>query len=185
MSLSNFTLSKTWESAEDFPTFEPEEAKVRSDMQYLFAELADKLNEVITKLKSVEAASGASCIGVNPISGIDSSVTVQDALTAIYLVALQAQAGTILPGAIGTTELADLAATTAKLADLAVTTPKLVDGAVTGAKTDFSGGLTIGGALEQNGQLNINDKVILDSDCYGDTLPADATEGRLFFLKAT
>ena len=179
MSLSSFALTKTWESAEDFPTYEENEEKVRSDMQCLFAELEAGLQTLISELKSTSAASGASNIGVNAISGIEGSVNVQDALTAIYLVALNAQAGTILPGAIGTTELADLAVTTAKLAALAVTTAKLADGAVTGAKTDFSGGLTIGG------QLNINDKVILGSDCYGDTLPVDATEGRLFFLKAT
>lgn len=62
--------------------------------------------------------------------------------------------------------------------DSSVTTAKLANGAVTGAKTNFSGGLTISGTLTQTGEL------ILGSNCYGDSLPSTAAVGRLFFKKA-
>lgn len=120
---------------------------------------------------------GASRIGISAIVGLTGTDNVQDALAAIYAAALTAQAGTILDGAITTQKLADAAVATAKLNDGAVTTAKLAASAVTGAKCDFSAGLTIAGNLTQQGQI------ILDSDCYGDTLPLTPTAGRLFFKK--
>lgn len=63
--------------------------------------------------------------------------------------------------------------------DTSVTTAKLEDGCVTGAKTNFSGGLTISGELTQTGQI------VLGSNSYGTSLPSTATSGRLFFKKVT
>lgn len=188
MSLSNFALTKTWESAEDFPTFEEDEAKVRSDMQCLFDELAVGLQKLITELQKKSTnngSAGATNIGIDAIVGLTGATTVQSALAMLKNAIDEATTGSLPDGSVATAKLANLAVTAAKLANLAVTTAKIADGAVTGAKTNFSGGLTVGGALTLNGQLNVNDKIILDPDCYGSTLPSVATAGRLFFLKAT
>ena len=75
------------------------------------------------------------------------------------------------------TDTAGAAVDTDNIAAGAVGTTELDDGAVTGSKTDFSSGLTIGGVLNQQGQI------ILDSDCFGDELPEIVTPGRLFFKK--
>lgn len=51
MAIGNFNFSKRWTDSSPetgFPTFEPDEAKVRADMQYLFDELAAYINTYIT-----------------------------------------------------------------------------------------------------------------------------------------
>lgn len=188
MSLSNFALSKSWENAEDFPTFEENEEQVRADMQCLFDELAAGLRRLINELQkknTQDGTSGAKGVGVDYIDGLSGATNVQDALALLKNAVDEATTGTLPDSSVTTDKLAALAVTAAKLAVAAVTTEKLADGAVTGAKTNFSSGLTVGGALTQNGPLNINNKIILDSDSYGDELPATAEAGRLFFLKVT
>lgn len=154
-----------------------------ADLKAKFDEAAnavkDYINTVLLAQLQAETSgqAGANRIGISGIVGLTGTNNVQDALAAIYVAAQEAQAGTILDGTISTAKLADLAVTNAKLADGSVTNAKLVSGAVDNSKCDFSAGLTVAGDLAQQG------KIVLDSDCYGDTLPAAGTPGRLFFLK--
>lgn len=154
-----------------------------ADLKAKFDEAAnaikDYINAVLLAQLQAETSgqAGANRIGISGIVGLTGTNNVQDALAAIYAAAQEAQAGTILDGSISTAKLADLAVTAAKLAADAVTGPKIATGAVDNSKCDFSAGLTVGGDLTQQG------KIVLDSGCYGDTLPAAGTPGRLFFLK--
>lgn len=45
--IQDFEFSKNWEDSDDFPTREASEKKVRQDIQLLFDELKDHLNEVV------------------------------------------------------------------------------------------------------------------------------------------
>ena len=139
----------------------------------------DYINSVLLAELAAETsgAAGANRIGISGIVGLTGTNNVQDALAAIYAAAQSAQAGTILNKSITAEKLADDAAETAIIKDAAVTKAKLASGAVDNSKCDFSAGLTVAGALNQQGQI------ILDSDCYGDTLPAAGTPGRLFFKR--
>ena len=126
MALSNFQYSKSWRSAEDFPTFEDSEEQVRDDMQSLFDEVGDALNRLAGEI-------GAANIPFEPTEEIDA----EDVQAAIEL--LQAQLAGIaldqLPnGSVTAEKLAGFAVTTAKLADAAVTAAKLAAGAVSSAK---------------------------------------------------
>ena len=83
MSLSSFALTKSWESAEDFPTFEENEAKVREDMQCLFTELEVGLQTLIAELQrydTSDGSAGAKSVGIDSIAGITGATNVQDAL---------------------------------------------------------------------------------------------------------
>lgn len=178
MSLTNFELTKSWENPSDFPTYEEEEAQVRADMQCLFDELAAGINTLIGQLKKTTEASGASGIGISAITALPGYTNVQDALAGLATALDEAVIQGIVPdNSITTAKLVDANITTPKIADEAVTKAKIADGAVDNSKCDFSAGLTVGGDLTQQG------KIILDADCYGDTLPATAEAGRLFFLK--
>lgn len=185
MSIPNFTLSRDWTNHDEnnggFATYLEGEEQVRYDMQYLFNELAERLNEVITAIGST---SGAAQINIAPIVVSDDppvviSGNIQDALGAILQIAKEAQAGTIADGAITTAKLDTGAVTTAKIADGAVTLEKIAAGAVTNSKTDFSTGLGIGGTLTQNGQLILKSGVTYGNSTTGQT----PTAGRIFFKK--
>lgn len=179
MSFDPFALTKSWENSSDFPTYEENEEQVREDMQCLFDELADGINHLIEQLEATTAGySGAKSIGISGITQLPGYTNVQDALAGLAAALDDAVISGLVPdNSISTAKIIDANVTTPKLADGSVTTPKLASGAVTGPKTDFSAGLTIGGDLTQQG------KIILDSDCYGTTLPAAGTPGRLFFKK--
>ena len=116
MALSTFEYSKSWRSAQDFPSYEENEERVRDDMQCLFDEVRDALNRLVGELK-------AENLPFAPTAEIDAS-TLQNALEL-----LQAQ---ISGAAIG--QLPNASVTTEKLAELAVTGAKLAEGAVTGGK---------------------------------------------------
>lgn len=45
MALSELSFSKEWTNSTDFPTYEPDEAQVRADMQLLFDEIRDYINQ--------------------------------------------------------------------------------------------------------------------------------------------
>jgi len=178
MSLTKFELMKSWENPSDFPTYEEEEAQVRKDMQCLFDELADGINTLIDQLKKTTAASGASGIGISAITALPGYTNVQDALAGLAAALDDAVISGIVPdNSITTAKLVNSAVTTAKLADGSVTNAKLGGGSVSNSKCNFSAGLTVAGDLTQQG------KIILNSNCYGTTLPSTAEAGRLFFLK--
>ena len=178
MSLTKFELTKSWENPSDFPTYEEEEAQVRADMQCLFDELAAGINTLIDQLKKTTAASGASGIGISAITALPGYNNVQDALAGLATALDEAVISGIVPdNSITTAKLQDALITTPKIADEAVTKAKIAEESIDNSKCDFSAGLTVAGALTQQG------KIILDSDCYGDELPSTAEAGRLFFLK--
>ena len=186
MSFTPFALTKTWESATDFPTYEENEEQVRADMQCLFTELSDGLNKLITELgKKTSGSSGASNIGISSIVGLEGFDTVQDALLGLKRAIDAATTGTLPDHSITSDKLSrtsddgGAAVGENNLVDGSVTNQKLGTGAVTGLKCDFSLGLTIAGALTQQGQI------ILGSNCYGDELPSTPTAGRLFFKKVS
>ena len=118
---------------------------------------------------------------VQAIAALGNPTNVMDALGAILTVAQNAQAGTIIAGSIGTTELADDAVTAAKIDDGAVGRAALAASAVTPAKVDFTGDdLTIGA----NGKkLIINGPIVLSANSYGDSTPVSGDPGQLFFKK--
>ena len=130
---------------------------------------------LLAELESKTAGdAGAYKIGVEPIVGLTGVTNVHDAISALLDAFVT---GTLPPGGVDTANLADGAVTTPKLGAKAVTTAKIDDGAVTNTQCDCSAGLTVAGDLTQQG------KIILDSDCYGETLPAAGTAGRIFFKK--
>lgn len=180
MSLTHFDFSKSWENAEDFPTYEENEAQVRADMQCLYDELKNGLNNLMSELEAkTSGKNGASSIGIAPQAGtaIEGTTNVMDAIGALAQALVGITLDQVADNSVTTVKLTDSAVTTPKLAGEAVTTAKLADGAVTGGKTDFSAGLTINGTLSQQGQI------ILDSNCFGDRWPETVTPGRLFFKR--
>jgi len=191
MSLSNFALTKSWENAEDFPTYEAEEAQVRADMQCLFDELAAGIQKLINELQKKNTGTGdagANNIGIDAIPGVSAN-NVQSALSVLETQVVAATLGTIPDNSIETAKYKDSSVATAKIADGAITTAKLANSAVTGAKCDFTSGLTVAGTLGVTGNTTLgaittmNGKIFLSSDSYGDTLPGTAEAGRLFFLE--
>ena len=54
MSIAKFAFTKSWTSASDFPTTQTDEIQVRADMQFLFDEIRNYLNN--TMLGSVDDA---------------------------------------------------------------------------------------------------------------------------------
>lgn len=154
-----------------------------ADLKAKFDEAAnavkDYINTVLLAQLQAETSgqAGANRIGISGIVGLTGTNNVQDALAAIYAAAQAAQAGTILNKSITAEKMADNAIETPLIKDGAVTRAKIADQSVDNSKCDFSAGLTVGGNFTPQGEI------ILDSDCYGDTLPAAGTPGRLFFLK--
>ena len=139
MALSNFQYSKSWRNAEDFPTFEDNEEKVRDDMQLLFDEARDAINRLVSELK-------ASNLPFTPTPEIDAA-TVQNALELLQAQLSGVILGQLPNGSVITEKLAELAVTTAKIANFAITTVKLGDASVTPVKI-ASGAVTVGKIAE-------------------------------------
>ena len=55
--LEKLEFTKNWTSAEDFPTYEPDETQVRADLQLLHDEAKAAINALVEKLESSEFAS--------------------------------------------------------------------------------------------------------------------------------
>lgn len=135
MSLADkkLTYTKRWTNADDFPTYEAREERVRSDMQLLYDEAAAALNNLIDYL-------AASVIPFTPTEAIQAS-DIQAAIEAVQAQIASAVTGTIpdrsLDGvklklkAVGTSELDDDAVTGGQIADDAVDTEHIAPGAVT------------------------------------------------------
>lgn len=73
MSIEQFSFSKTWRDAEAFPTYEPDEARVREDLQCLHDELAAYVN---TQLRPAvnDAAAAVQSHGAD-ISALEAAVS--------------------------------------------------------------------------------------------------------------
>lgn len=70
-------FSKTWESAEDFPTVEPSEEQVRADMQALHDEMKEYVNGVLIKdvAESFDAVADVVAGKVDSVNGKTGDVT--------------------------------------------------------------------------------------------------------------
>ena len=55
MSISAFSYTKDWTNPDDFPTVETSEEQVRADIQLLYDEAKDKINEIIGATNSLES----------------------------------------------------------------------------------------------------------------------------------
>lgn len=132
-------------------------------------------NNLLPQLANVTPGNaGASKIGLEEFVELPGVNNLQDAVSALLA---NFQQGTI-----------DYV-TAAMLTAGCVETAALADGAVTGAKTDFSSGLAVSGALStasltNAGTLTQQGELILDSDCYGNSTTGQTpTAGRIFFVK--
>lgn len=107
-------FTKDWTSADDFPTYEPDETQVRADMQLLHNEAKAALNALIEKL---EAAEFAEYLAVSA-EGM-TATTLAAALAEVLSVAQEAQAGTIVDGTVAEVKLTE--ALRKKINDIDVT----------------------------------------------------------------
>jgi len=89
------TYTKSWNSAADFPTYEPDETRVRADLQLLHDEARAAINALVEKL---EAAAYAENLPVS--SAQFSAGNLKAALEEILAAARSAQAGTLLDGSV-------------------------------------------------------------------------------------
>lgn len=200
--VTDFDYEHKWTNPDDFPTYEAEEAKVRADMQLLYTEIADGLNQLIAAMKT---SSTAGYLGVTGSGQFSSATNVQAALQALSnaissLVAQTVPANSIetfmikdsqvttakiANGAVDTPQLADDAVTAAKIGDGAVGTAALASGAVTPAKVDFTAADLTLGADGSGVQTGLHGLLILGSDNYGENDPStNLITGRVFFKKA-
>ena len=122
MSLTKMTFDKVWTSRTDFPTYEPQEDKVRADIQYLFDSIKNQFNNFIENEFTSD----------NLVTDIEIGGTRFDDLAEVVEY-IQGEIEGISEGFV-----ADDSVSTAKLVKTegyeAVTTETIRDGAVTGAK---------------------------------------------------
>ena len=208
----DFDYSKHWTNPSDFPTFEAEEAKVRSDMQELYTQIAGALNTLTAALK---AATAAGYLGVDTVGNHSGLTNIQEALNALSDDISQISSEGVEDGGVTTVKLADGAVTTVKMANGAVTadklgsqevtTAKIADGAVTRDKIAnqavgvyqvnlMNGSFTLGGTNPEDAsdyyQVKIFGRPVLKSGVnYGNSTPAvdldhPFVNGQLFFVKA-
>ena len=141
MEIPKLKFTKLWTNHEDFPTVEPREEVVRSDMQLLFNEIRDYLNTTLSgavstlgdTLTALQGKAGAGRIGFTRTAAVDRD-NVQDAIECVQSQLVNVSQGGIADGAVTAQKLADGAVGTAALADAAVTYDKIKDKAVGSAK---------------------------------------------------
>lgn len=141
MDIPKLKFSKLWTNREDFPTVEPREEVVRSDMQLLFNEIRDYLNTTLSgavstlgdTLAALQGKSGAGRIGFRKTAAIDRE-NVQDAIECVQEQLVNVSQGGIADGAVTSEKVATGAIGTAAIADAAVTYDKIKDKAVGSAK---------------------------------------------------
>ena len=137
MDIPKLKFSKLWTNREDFPTVEPREEVVRSDMQLLFNEIRDYLNTTLSgavstlgdTLVALQGKSGAGRVGFLKTAAIDRE-NVQDAIECVQAQLVSVSQGGIADGAVTAAKIADGAVGTAAIADDAITADKLAMSAV-------------------------------------------------------
>lgn len=87
MAYPELSFTKDWTDPQDFPTYEPDEEQVRADMQCLFNEIRDYLNQKLVAV--MNGTSGAA----NTLTS--SGQSVQDALDALNAAILLLGGGTM------------------------------------------------------------------------------------------
>lgn len=96
MSFERFEFTKTWLDAEAFPAYEPDEGKVRADLQSLHDEAKAGINRLIDALNDVSAAAQ---LPFAPVEGLDAE-TVQEAIEAVFGAVTDAAAAKIVDGSV-------------------------------------------------------------------------------------
>lgn len=137
MSIPKLKFSKLWTNRDDFPTVETREEVVRSDMQLLFNEIRDWLNNTLTpavettsdEMEALEGDSGAQKVGFVATEAVNKT-NVQDAIEEVQRQIVSAAQGSIASGAVTTDKLADKAVTADKIADGAVTYHQIAGGTI-------------------------------------------------------
>lgn len=89
--VQNLSFTKSWQNREDFPTYEDNEDQVRADLQFLFDEIRDYLNQ-----KVLPAVNSIAAVEISAASG----GTVQGALNTLRHDLEQAVMGVVPDGSI-------------------------------------------------------------------------------------
>ena len=96
MAFETLTYSKSWENPKDFPTYEPDETRVRSDLQLLHNEARDAINRLVAALSDETAASQ---LPIKPIEDLTAG-TVQQAIEQVYAAVQSAASAMIVDGSV-------------------------------------------------------------------------------------
>jgi len=123
MAFTPLSFTKDWTNAVDFPTYEANETKVREDMQFLYDEIKDYIND--TLIEALEATTAAANLGALLNS---QNTTIQNALNSLFTGKVNTQEGKGLSSNDYTTE------EKTKLAGAEITQNKVTS--VSGSSTD-------------------------------------------------
>ena len=96
----NFT--KNWENPKDFPTYEPNEAQVRADLQLLHNETRNWLNRLVEQLNDPTAAAQ---LPFQPQDGLTAQ-SVEAAILEVHAAIRNAAAGLLVDGSVSKEKLA-------------------------------------------------------------------------------
>lgn len=166
MAFTPLSFTKDWTNPLDFPTYEDNETKVRSDMQFLYNEIRDYINNLLTELI-------AKNLPFEPTPSVDAS-TIQNAIEVVSSQVTSSILGQIPDGSITSEKLAAGAVTEAKLGKGAVTSGSLADGAVTAAAL-------AAGAV---GSEALAEKAVTTDSLANGSVTAEKLDGDLFSGKA-
>lgn len=96
MSFRRLEFTKTWLDPDAFPAYEPDEGKVRADLQSLHDETKAALNRLIDALNDVSAAAE---LPIAPVEGLDAA-TVQEAVEQVFASFREVASGAIADGTV-------------------------------------------------------------------------------------
>ena len=102
MAFEQFAYSKSWKNPKDFPVYEPDEGRVRADLQLLHDEAADAINRLIAALNDPTAAAQ---IPFQPVEGLEAK-TLQQAIEEVFGAVADAAAAKIVNGSVTKEKLA-------------------------------------------------------------------------------
>lgn len=195
---NNFSFSKEWTDADDFPTKEYSEPQVRADIQQLFDELKDYINNVVVagindNASSIAALGGGGQVDTNSLA--DDCVTAEKikdgeitelkyADDSIPYRALQEECVhniNIQDGAVTAEKLGNSAVTTAKLDNGSVTVDKMATNSVSAAKILDNAVIT---SKINNGAVTA-DKLASNSVTTAKIVDGNVTTGKIADLGVT